>query len=151
MINIRPITESDMDGLTGTAAYGGMTPEDKLLMVQESMRGDHDGKYFRMLTVLDGDTVVGFVNLYAPSGPQVVNIGLDTIEKYRGRGYASAAGKLALEYARDQGFSIACATISSDNTASLALNRHMEFVEIAEYTNKRGVLVKKLVKSLDRL
>ena len=146
-LSLRPVTEKDVNEFSGTESYGGMSDKERLCMIQDSIRGICRDKYYKLLAAVDGSDVVGFVSLCGHSAHNV-SIGLDIRQEYRNRGYGTAALRLALDFVRREGFTVASATMRENNAASQALNPKLGFEELTGYVNDRGIRIKVFVKNL---
>ena len=138
-ITVSPFTEADFPALSGTG-YGAMPPEARRAMLAESERRTHNGRYFEVFTLKDGDTTVGFASLYEPE-QGVVGVGLDIREPLRGRGYGTAASEAVGELLNEKGFSVVRNTVRADNAASIRLHEKLGFARAGQYTTDKGTEV----------
>jgi RimJ/RimL family protein N-acetyltransferase len=143
---LTPISIDNIPDFEDTS-YAEMTDADKRRMVQESGDKRHDGAFFEMLSVTDGDQIVGFISLYAQSA-HIIGIGPEIKKTFQGQGYGYRAEVLALEYARKKGFSIAAASVREENAASIALHEKLGFEIGAHCMSKHGNPVRIYIKAL---
>ena len=148
MVHLQPITDENVSDLAGTS-YDGMPCDEKLRMIADSLRKEHNGSYFELLAVYDEDLLVGFMNLYAHSA-EIVSIGPEIKQMYRRRGYGYLGEMQALRYAKDAGFSVAVANVREDNQASIALHEKLGFAVGAHCFSKSGKPIRVYVKNLLR-
>lgn len=146
MISLHPITR-DNKALFQDTSYAAMPPEAMDKMLAESLAKCHDGKYFELFAVMDGNTCVGFVSLYE-TAPKEISCGPEIKPQYRQQGYAYAAVCAALECAKQLGYTKSVAQIRQDNTASIALHQKLGFSLCRSYTNKKGHPVLEFEKAL---
>ncbi len=146
MLALIPVTEKNLPDFIGTS-YETMPDEEKLKMIKESVGKEHNGRYFELFAVYDGEKAVGLMNLFAHS-PNVISVGPEIKREQRGRGYGFAAEKLALEYAKEAGYKIASASVREDNAASVALHEKLGFEVIFRCFNKSGKPIRIYLKSL---
>lgn len=125
MITLRPINKNDIN-LLDLVSFATMSYEDRLKMIEESLESLHDGNYFELLLAFDGDSFIGYMNLYAHS-EHIISCGPEIATEHRRKGYAYEAEKLALAYAKEKGFTVAVAYIREDNTASIKLHEKLGF------------------------
>lgn len=136
MIFLRPIHCDDRSLLQDTA-YEAMSSEAMEIMLSESLAKSHDGRYFELLAVMDGNICVGVVSLYE-TAPGEISCGPEIKPQYRQRGYGYVAVNQALARADLLGYTKAIAQIRQDNTASIALHKKLGFAQCRSYTNKKG-------------
>lgn len=146
MLVLVPISIESIPDFEDTS-YSAMTDEDKRRMVQESRAKRHDGAYFEMLSVLDGDKAVGFMNLYARSANRI-SIGPEIKKRYQRQGYGCQAETLALQYAKQLGYTEAVAEVREENAASIALHEKLGFLLTGLCCNKHGNTVRLYRKSV---
>ena len=115
MIRLAPISEENIRDFAGTS-YQSMSTDEKLRMIRESMSREHEGAYFELLAVWDGDQIVGFMSLYAHSA-HIISISPEIKENRRMKGYAYLGEIQALQYAKDAGYTIAVAGVRKENLA----------------------------------
>jgi RimJ/RimL family protein N-acetyltransferase len=98
------------------------------------MIGEPDQAPWLVRVVVDpDDAVVGHAGFHGPPDPRgMVEIGYAIEPGHRRRGYARGAVTQLLAYAREHGATIARASVSPDNAASLALVASFGFVPIGE-------------------
>jgi ribosomal-protein-alanine N-acetyltransferase len=94
----------------------------------------------RAVVVANGEaagTVVGHAGFHGPPDPRgAVEVGYRIVAEHRRRGHARAALGELLAYARAHGATIARASISPDNAASLALAAAYGFTQIGEQVDE---------------
>lgn len=139
-LTVTPLAEEDLPFLSGTG-YAVMPPEAKLKMLAESQNRRHgDGHYFEVFTLKAGETVVGFVNLYAQQ-PDAVSVGLDIREPFRRKGYATRAAEPIAALLTGKGFFLIRTRVRADNEASLRLHEKLGFNRTGRDQTKRGAEV----------
>ena len=139
-LTVTPLAEEDLPFLSGTG-YAVMPPEAKLKMLAESQNRRHgDGNYFEVFTLKDGETVVGFVNLYAQQ-PDAVSVGLDIREPFRRKGCATRAAEPIAALLAEKGVSLIRTHVRTDNEASLRLHEKLGFIRMGQDKTDRGAKV----------
>ena len=139
-IRISPLGEEDLFQFSGTG-YDGMPPEARRNMLAASEGRQHrDGHYFEMFTLKDGETVIGFVNLYAQQ-PDAVSVGLDIREPFRRKGYATRAAEPIAALLTGKGFFCIRTHVRADNEASLRLHEKLGFTCSGRDKTDRGAEV----------
>ncbi len=123
MIELRPIS---VDNIELLAEKYNMSVEDANNLIARSDSELYENKYFKMLVVLNWASCVGIVSLYEHSA-SVISIGPDIFVEYRKRGYGTEAMKLAMDIAREEGFTIVCQQIRTNNNASIKLHESLGF------------------------
>ena len=146
MIFLRPV-RCDDKALFHDTSYATMPPETMDKMLSESLAKSHNGKYFELFAVMDGNTCVGVVSLYE-TAPETISCGPEIKPQYRLQGYGYLAVQAALEQAKLLSYTKAVAQIRQDNAASIALHKKLGFTQCRSYTNKKGRLVSELKKTL---
>lgn len=146
MIRLQPVTYENLCDFEDTA-YHGMSADEKRSMIGESMRREHNGAYFELFAVCDGERVVGFMNLCAQSG-QRISVGPEIKKALRRRGYGFLGETLALRYAKDAGYTTAVASVREDNPASIALHEKLGFEAEGRCLSQRGHPVRIYVRKL---
>ena len=136
MLELVPVSQNSMPDFEDTS-YAAMSAEDKLCMVRESCIKRHNGAYFELLAVTDGDQVVGIMNLYAQD-VRTISIGPEIKKRYRRQGYGFRAETLALLYAKQSGYTFAFAEVREDNATSIALHGKLGFVCEGRRVNQHG-------------
>lgn len=136
MIYLRPVGCDDKDLFQDTS-YAAMSPETMEIMLAESLAKSHNGKYFELFAVLDGNICVGIISLFE-TAPGEISCGPEIKPQYRRQGYAYAAVIAALNYAKKMGRTKAVAQIRQDNAASIALHKKLGFTLCHSFTNKKG-------------
>ena len=134
-----PFARADFPALTGTA-YGDMPPQAQRKMLEESEGRTHDGRYFEVFTLKDGDTAVGFASLYEQE-KGVVSVGLEIRAPFRRRGYATRAAEPIAALLTEKGFSAIRTHVRTDNEASLRLHEKLGFVRTGRHTTDKGTEV----------
>ena len=133
MLKLQAITKEDRDTLKDTS-YESMTNDEWEKLIFESSSRLHDNRYFEFFKVLDGDTVIGFMNLYAHS-PHIISCGPEIKPQYRKQGCAYQAESLALEVSKALGYTIAVAYIRGTNMASIRLHEKLGFEQDNTFVN----------------
>ncbi len=146
MIYLKPIIFDNINDFEGTS-YDEMPFEQKKHMIRESIDKIHNGKYFEILTVYKKDTVIGFMNLFAHS-EHTISCGPEIKELYRKKGYGFQAELMALEYAKENGYTIAVSRVNINNAASIALHESLGFEIERKYMNEHGKATRLYIKSL---
>ena len=136
MVTLIPLAHENSSFLEGTS-YAAMDPQSIEAMVDESIAGEHEGAFFRLFAVIEGDVPVGIINMYSPSG-SVINVGPEIREEHRRNGYAFQAYRKALQLAAEMGYTDAFAVVRSENKASIALHRKLGFAEAAQLLSRSG-------------
>lgn len=104
--------------------HGGIIP---LLFWENSEDFLKKGKGY---CIMDGENISAWAFSAAVSGSEI-DIGVETAENYRGRGFAAAAAKMMIKYAFDAGKSPVWAC-HCNNTASKKLAEKIGFVKVSE-------------------
>lgn len=98
----------------------------------------HEGKYFEMFAITDGQTLVGSISLYEHT-KSIVSLGLEIFMEHRRKGYASAAVREALQIAKNKGYQIVLNQVGTNNMESIALHQKLGFeTDRYEYKNQKG-------------
>lgn len=146
MISLKPITLQNIDDFDDTE-YETMTSEQRYRLIEESIEKKHNGFYFEFLVVYRENTVVGFMSLYAHSA-HIISCGPTIKEPYRKNGFGCLAETMALEYAKEKGYTIAVGGVEDTNTASIALHEKLGFELDRKYSNKQGRTIRMYIKAL---
>ena len=146
MIFIRPVRSDDKSIFQGTS-YGAMSSGSMEKMLHESLAKSHNGNYFELFAVMDGDICVGIVSLFETAAGEI-SCGPEIKPQYRQQGYGYLATKTAIERANLMRYSKAIAQIRQDNTASIALHKKLGFTQCRSYINKNGHSVFEFQKTL---
>lgn len=117
-------------------------------MIKKSIEKVHNGFYFEFLVVYQDDTMIGFMNLYAHS-KHIISCGPEIKEPYKRKCYGFQAETMALEYAKEKGYTIAVGGVDDNNIASIALHEKLGFEMDRKYTNKQGRTIRIYIKSLN--
>jgi len=136
MVFIHPIRSDEKDLFQDTS-YASMPAGAMEKMLAESLAKSHDGRYFELFAVRNGDIRVGIISLYE-TAPGEISCGPEIKPQYRKQGFACAAVCAALEYAKQIGYTKAVAQIRQDNAASIALHQKSGFTLCRSFTNKNG-------------
>ena len=147
MIELYPVSEKNVTDFADTS-YAEMTAEERLSMIRESMRKVHEGSYFELLAVYDGEQIVGFMSLFAHS-EHTISISPEIKRSFRGRGYGFLGEQEALRYAKSLGYTMATASVRKDNPASIALHKKLGFEEHEERLSRNGKPIYIFVKYLE--
>ena len=147
MITILPVGHNDVELFAGSS-YGEMSRDDIHHMIDESVKKQHNNRYFELFAVLEEGNCVGFVSLYEHSETEI-SCGPETKMKYRKQGIATQGVHEALAHAKRLGFKKAVAQVRKDNLASIALHNKLGFTLCKEYTNPKGRLVLWFEKTLE--
>ena len=146
MIRLKPVSYDCIHDFEDTT-YSEMSSDEKLHMIEDSIRKEHNGTYFELLAVCDDDRIVGFMNMYAHSA-HIVSIGPEIKTSLQRSGYGFRGETQALQYAKDEGYTIAVAIVREDNLASIALHEKLEFEVGAHTISKSGNPVRIYVKNI---
>lgn len=146
MLNLQTITALDRAALQDTS-YGSLANDEWKQLLSESVAKSHNHRYFELFKVMDGDTVVGCMNLYAHS-PHIISCGPEIKPQYRKQGYAYQAESLALEMAKSLGYSIAVAYVRETNAASIRLHEKLGFEPDQAFVNAHKKEVRLYIKTL---
>ncbi len=146
MIHLKPITLDNISDLKGTS-YDPMSFEQKQNMIEESINKIHNERYFEFLVVYDGDTVIGFMNLFAHS-KHIISCGPEIKVEFQKKGFGFLAETKALEYAKNKGYTIAVGGVDENNTASIALHEKLGFELDRKYLNRQGRTIRVYIKAL---
>lgn len=144
MITLRPFRTDDVDALQ-SLCYP-TASKDELRSLVETWA--HCDRTFEMLAITHDDVPIGSVSLYRLAD-KTVSIGPDVFLRYRRKGYATEAMRLAMELAKERGFLIAFGQVRIDNAASIALHRKLGFeTDEKVYRNGKGNEVFIFIKAL---
>ena len=143
---LKPVTYENIGDFEDTA-FEAMSPEEKRRMIGESLQKAHDGAYFELLAVCDGESIVGFMSLYAHSA-HIIGIGPEIKKGLRRRGYGFRGETLALRYAGALGYTVAVAVVREENAASRALHEKLGFEAGAHCLGKKGNPVRVYVREI---
>lgn len=136
MLRLVPVSADSMPDFEDTS-YAAMSDEDKRRMIRESCDRRHDGAYFELFAVSDDGRIVGFMNLYARSA-HTISIGPEIRRSVQKQGYGYLSELLALQYAKQMGYTTAVAEVRADNAASIALHEKLGFSLEDCRINKHG-------------
>ncbi len=146
MIHLKPITLDNIGDLKGTS-YDCMSFEQKQNMIEESINKIHNEQYFEFLTVYEDDAVIGFMNLFAHS-KHIISCGPEIKAEFQKKGFGFSAETMALEYAKNKGYTIAVGGVDENNTASIALHEKLGFELDRKYLNRQGRTIRVYIKAL---
>ena len=146
MISLRAITHDDACSLKDTD-YGRMTDQDTFEMINESLNKLHNGRYFEFFVVEDDGRIVGFMNLYAHS-KHIISCGPEIKPDFRRKGYAFEAESRILDFAKNNGYTVAVAGVREENVASRALHEKLGFELDRVYTNKNNAKICLYIRAL---
>ena len=146
MMYLKPITYDNIKDFDGTD-YGTMSFEERQNLIDESMKKNHNGAYFEFLVVYNDNTVIGFMNLFAHS-THIISCGPEIKECFKKQGFGFLAETLALEYAKEKGYTIAVGGVDDNNAASIALHEKLGFEMDRKYLNKQGRTIRVYIKAL---
>ena len=147
MIELYPVSEKNVADFADTS-YFDMTAEERLCMIRESMRKQHEGSYFEILAVCDQEQIIGFMSLFAHS-EHVISISPEVKMCCRKKGYGFQGEREALRYANELGYTVAVASVRKDNPASIALHKKLGFEEREERLSRNGKPINIFVKYLE--
>ncbi len=146
MLKLQAIQYQDRELMRDTS-FETMTNEEWEKMIFESTARSHDHRYFEVFLVTEGDTVVGFVSLYAHS-PHIISCGPEIKPQYRRLGYAYQAESLALKISKSLGYTIAAAYIKENNSASIRLHEKLGFEQDSAFVNEHNNEMRLYIKAL---
>lgn len=146
MLKLQAITAFDRDTLQDTS-YGAIADVEWEQLLSESLFKLHNHRYFELFKVMDGDTVVGCMNLYAHS-PHIISCGPEIKPQYQKKGYAYEAESVALVMAKSLGYSIAVAYVRETNTASIRLHEKLGFEQDQDFVNAHKKEMRLYIKAL---
>ena len=125
MISIRHFTEHDAI-IIQQKQYTETSITDIYEMITEWESNTYQGKYFEMFAIIADDAIVGSASLYEHS-KSIVSIGVEVYPDQRRKGYAAEGMCLIMNHARDLGYRIIQDQVRTDNQASIALHKSLEF------------------------
>ena len=128
-------------------SYERMSFAQKKEMISESINKIHNNLYFEMLAVYYDNLVIGFMNLYAHA-KHIISCGPTIKSEFQGKGLGFRAETLALNHAKEKGFTIAVGYVDESNTASCALHEKLGFELDRKYTNVQNKTMRIYIKSL---
>lgn len=146
MIHINPINMNNIDDFIGTS-YDKMSFEEKHNLILESINNVHNNQYFEFLVVYKNDIVIGFMNLFAHS-KHIISCGPTIKDEFRCKGFGFEAETLALEYAKEKGFTVAVGGVDENNMASIKLHEKLGFELDRKYCNKQGRTIRLYIKAI---
>lgn len=146
MIQLKPITYDNINDFKGTD-YDTMSFEQRQNMIEESINKIHNGVYFEFLVVYNNHTVIGFMNLYAHS-THIISCAPTIRESFKRNGFGLLAETMALEYAKEKGYTIAVGGVDDNNVASIALHEKLGFEMDRKYLNEQGRTIRIYIKAL---
>ena len=146
MISLKPITLNNINDFKGTS-YDKISFEQKLGMIQQSIKKTYNNFYFEFLTVYKNDTIIGFMSLYAHS-KHIISCAPEIKEEFKNKGFGFSAETSALKYAKEKGYTIAFASVEDNNKASIALHEKLGFEMAKQYSNKKGKTMRFYIKAL---
>lgn len=135
-MELRSITKKDIKCLDGFS-YGKMTLEEKQKMIEESVEGLHDGKYFEMFLVFQGNKCIGVMNVCSHTDC-IVSIGPEILESERHKGYGFEAMIAVCSLMCEKDYTIAVADVVSDNIASIKLHEKLGYEKERTYKKEDG-------------
>ena len=96
------------------------------------------GKYFEIFAIINDGQIVGSISLYQHSDT-VISIGPEILPAFKKQGFGKQAMLIALDIAKSKGYKIVSQQIRSNNTASIALHKSLDFeTDNYSYINKKG-------------
>lgn len=148
MVTIRSFSREDAPFLQQNL-YPDMSLSDISELIDAWNTRVYNGKYFEMFAVLSDETVVGSVSLYERS-KHIASLGAEIIPEARGKGAASSAISLLMQYAAEKGYRVFLDQVRADNAASIRLHQKLGFESDAYvYKNQRGRDVVLYVKTIE--
>ena len=137
MVTIRRFTREDAPSVK-QCLYPDMTEDEVIDMIDEWNSCVFRGRRFEMFAIVLDERPVGCVSLYEQSR-SVVSVGAEVAEAEQGKGAASQALALLMEYASQQGYRIVLDQVRTDNAASIRLHEKLGFESDGYiYRNRRG-------------
>lgn len=146
MLYLKPINYDNIKDFDGTD-YSAMTFEERKTLIEESKNQIHNGAYFEFLVVYNDNTVIGFMNLFAHS-THIISCGPEIKADFKKKGFGFLAETMALEYAKEKGYTIAVGGVDDNNTASIALHEKLGFEMDRKYINRQGRTIRIYIKAL---
>ena len=146
MIYLKPINFSNINSFSDTV-YNDIPFHQKQEMILESMNKIHNNSYFEILVVYNDNSVVGFMNLYAHS-KHIISCGPAIKSHLQRQGFGFKGETLALNYAKEKGFTIAVGDVFEKNIASIALHEKLGFEQEIKYIDEQNRIMRLYVKSL---
>ena len=146
MLKLEVIKYQDRELLRDTS-FETMSSDDWEKMISESTERSHEHRYFEVFKAIDGNTVVGYVSLYAHS-PHIISCGPEIKPQYRRQGYAYQAESLALKISKSLGYTIAVAYIRESNSASIRLHEKLGFEQDGTFANEHNNKMRLYIKAL---
>lgn len=147
MVSLRHFRNSDAAVLRESGNFN--MPEEQLLrMIRDWNKLVFHGKYFEMFAVRNENQIVGMISLYQLSD-SVISVGPEIFPAFQRWGFGKAAMEIALDTAKCKGYKIVSQQVRSDNYASIALHKSLDFeTDGYGYTNKNGNEVLIFLKAL---
>ncbi len=146
MIHLKPIDFNNINDFNGTS-YDQMPFEDKQNLISESINRTHNNQYFEFFVVYQNDTVIGFMNLFAHS-EHIISCGPTIKNEFQNHGFGFKAETLALNHAKEKGFTIAVGGVDDTNISSIKLHEKLGFELERKYTNKQGRTIRLYIKAI---
>jgi len=137
MVTIRSFTQEDASFIQQNL-YPDMSLSDISDLIDAWHTCIYDGKYFEMFAVLSDESMVGFVSLLEHS-KHIASLGAEIIPMARGKGVASNAITLLMQYAAEKEYQVLLDQVRADNVASIRLHHKLGFESDGYvYKNQRG-------------
>lgn len=146
MLSLQAITNKDRSTLKNTT-YECITDDEWERLILDSTCRLHDNCYFELFKIIDGDNVIGLINLYAHS-PHIISCGPEIKPQYQKQGYAYQAELLALKAAKLLGYTIAVAYVKESNLASIRLHEKLGFELDNKFVNANKNEMRLYIKAL---
>lgn len=147
MIKLRNFEITDAAALQ-KEKYHNMSVEEIQDMICKCNKRVYEGKYFEMFAVINENGIVGTISLFQHSD-SVISIGPEIFSRFQRKGFGKQALAATMEICKNKGYKIVCQQVLSNNAASIALHRSMNFeTDMYCYKNEKGESVYIFLKPL---
>ena len=134
-VSLRNFTADD-SVFVADKMYPCLPPGEVEKMICDWNKKTYKGSYFEMFAILYGQTPAGKISLYDQGG--AISAGPEVLEAYRQKGIGYQALRLALEYAKERGYTKAVAQVRKNNAASIRLHEKHGFTITGDCVTSRG-------------
>lgn len=145
-LELVPITIDDIDAFDNSE-YQGLTKEKRLELINSSLQGMVNGKFFRFYLLRQDEKIIGFMN-FCEKSKSVISIAPEIKVEFRNRGYATKALTIAYSLAKAMGFKAIVGGIREDNLASQKLHEKLGFELVQKFINKNQKEMRLYIKIL---
>ena len=125
MITLRHFNGNDTESIKKNI-YPDMTLSEIRNMILEWNKNVYDGKFFEMIAIASGDTIVGYCSIVGQS-KSIVSLGTEVYSGYQGEGIATEAVAALIKYASTKGYKLVMDQVRADNDASIKLHEKLGF------------------------